>query len=223
MSQIPASLDSEQPPLQLLARAAPDPMAKGTASGEQPPRCARGAAGAQPPARCESTSDASTANFLGPGALAAAHSEISALLFLITYWVTDNIWKIKICAQPAPARGVQHPAGASPSSAGSGLMAGSSSQGIYWRCSDLQPAGPPPNSLLAGAKGPCGHSAGCAGQGKEVQEEPLLLPGPAPNALGEGWGPQCWWQPQSPWAQGHAPVRQFKGWAWVFLSGSGPR
>lgn len=116
LSQIPASLASEQPPLWLLARAAPDPMAKGRESSEQPPRCGHGAARAQhhhPPC-CESTSNASTANFPGPGALAAAHSEIPALLLLITYRVTNNIWKIKICAQPVPARGFQHPAGASP-------------------------------------------------------------------------------------------------------------
>lgn len=42
--------------------------------------------------------------------------------------------------------------------------------------------------MLAGAKGPRGHGAGCAGQGEEVQEEPFLIPGPAPNALGEGMG-----------------------------------
>lgn len=76
----------------------------------------------------------STANFPGPGTLAAAHSEIPALLLLITHRVMNNIWKIKICAEPAPARDVQHPAGASPSSTGSGLMVGASFQGVYLWC-----------------------------------------------------------------------------------------
>ena len=44
------------------------------------------------------------------------------------------------------------------------------------------------STLLAGGEGPRGHGAGCAGQGEEVQEKPLLIPGPAPKALSEGLG-----------------------------------
>lgn len=42
--------------------------------------------------------------------------------------------------------------------------------------------------LLAAAKGPRGHGTGCTGQGEEVQEKHLLIPGPAPNVLGKGLG-----------------------------------
>lgn len=134
LSQIPASLDSRQPPLQLLARATLTPWPRAQRAGSSLPTVATGPPGLSPSPRWEGDSNASTASFSGPGALAAAHGEIPVLFFLITHRVTNNIWKTKTSAQPAPARGVQHPAEASPSSTGSGVKVGFFSQGIYLHC-----------------------------------------------------------------------------------------
>ena len=50
------------------------------------------------------------------------------------------------------------------------------------------PAGPPPKHTAGRSKGATWPWCRVRWQGEEVQEEPLLIPGPAPNALGEGLG-----------------------------------